>query len=66
MKLTQNADLDKYGYSVYGIGFNGRQSINFVIFGADITSSVHIDDQKKNILVLGEGLRQGLDDTALT
>ena len=31
-----------------------------------MTSSVHVDDKEKNILILGEGLTQGLDDTTLT
>ena len=35
------------------------------IFGADKSSSVHIDNKNKDILILGEGLRQGLDDTTL-
>ena len=38
---------------------------NVIIFGADMSSSVHIDN-KKNILILGEGPAQGLDDTTLT
>ena len=37
-----------------------------IIFGADMSSSVHIDNKKKDILILGEGSTQGLDDTALT
>ena len=45
---------------------------NVIIFGVDISSSVHIDNKKKDILVmnildiLGKGSTQGLDDTALT
>ena len=38
---------------------------NFIIFGADISSSVHVHNKGKNILILGEG-PQGLDDTTLT
>ena len=37
-----------------------------IIFGADMSSSVHIDNKKKDILILGEGSTQGLDDTILT
>ena len=33
--------------------------------GADISFSVHVDNQKKDILIIGEGPTQGLDDTAL-
>ena len=36
-----------------------------IIFGADMSSSVHIDNKKKDILILGEGSTQGLDDTTL-
>ena len=31
-----------------------------------MSSSVHIDNKKKDILILGEGPTQGLDDTTLT
>ena len=36
------------------------------IFGADMSSSVHIDNKGKDILILGEGPTQVLDDTPLT
>ena len=39
---------------------------NVIIFGADMSSYVHVDNKKKNILILGEGLTQGVDDTTLT
>ena len=70
--LTKNADIDKYGYSGYGIGFDRRSSFSFpgggfgqniLIFGADISSSAHIDNKKKDILVLGKGPTQGLEHT---
>ena len=69
-----NADLDKYQYSGYGIEFNSRSEFvlpdgslgkNVVTFGADISSSVHIDYKGKIILILGEGPTQGLHDTTL-
>ena len=68
--LTKNADIDKYGYSGYGIGFDRRSSFSFpsggfgqnvLIFGADMSSSAHIDNKKKDILVLGKGPTQGLE-----
>ena len=31
-----------------------------------MSSFVHVDNNKKNILVLGEGSRQGLNDTTIT
>ena len=39
---------------------------NAIIFGADMSSSVHVDNKGKHLLILGEGLTQELDDTALT
>ena len=38
---------------------------NAIIFGIDMSSSVHVNNEKKNILILGEG-PQGLDNTLLT
>ena len=34
-----------------------------VILGADMNSSVHIDNRGKDMLILSEGLMEGLDDT---
>ena len=68
--LTKNPDIDKYGYSGYGIGFDrkssfslpgGRMGQNVIIFGADMSSFVHIDNKKKDILVLGKGPAAGLE-----
>ena len=39
---------------------------NIIIFGADMSSSVHIDNKNKDIVTLGERTTQGLDDTTLT
>ena len=70
--LTKNADIDKYGYSGFGIGFDRRSSFSFpnggfgqnvLIFGADMNSSAHIDNKKKVIFVLGKGPTQGLEHT---
>ena len=36
---------------------------NVLIFGADMSSSAHIDNKKKDILVLGKGPTQGLEHT---
>ena len=38
---------------------------NVIIFGADTSLSVHIDNNGKDILILGEGPTQGLDDIAM-
>ena len=39
---------------------------NVLIFGADMSSSVRVDNKGKYIFILGEGPTQGLDDTTLT
>ena len=36
---------------------------NVIIFGVDMSSSIHIDNKKKDILVLGRGPTQGLEST---
>ena len=72
VKLTKNADIDKYGYSGYGIGFDRHGSFSFpgtglgrnvIIFGVDMSSSTKIDNRKKDILILGKGPTQGLEHT---
>ena len=45
---------------------DGRFGKNVIIFEADMSSSVLVDNKKKYILILGEGLKQGLYDTKLT
>ena len=73
--MTKNVNIDKYGYSGYGIGFDRKSSFSFsggglcqraLIFGVDMSSSAHIDDKKKYILVLGRGPTQGLQHTLIT
>ena len=39
---------------------------NTTMFGVDNSSLAHNDNKKKDILVLGEGPTQGLDDTTIT
>ena len=41
-------------------------SKNAISFGVDMCSSVHIDNKKKDILILGKGILQGLGETTLT
>ena len=70
--LTKNTNIDKYGCSSYGFGSDRKSSFwfpgggfgqNVLIFGADMSSSAHIDNKKKDILVLGKGPTQGLKHT---
>ena len=72
VKLTKNADIDKYGYSGYGIRFDrhGRFSFsgtrlgrNVIIFEVDMSSSRIIDNKKKHILSLWRGPTQELERT---
>ena len=39
---------------------------NVIIFGADMSSSVHVNIKAKGILILGEGPTRGSDGTILT
>ena len=39
---------------------------NVIIFRVDMSSSLHIDNKNKDILILAEGPIQRLDDTTLT
>ena len=39
---------------------------NVIIFGADMSSSSHIDNKGKDILVLGRGPTQGLGENSST
>ena len=64
VSLTKKADIDKYKYSGYGIGFDRHGSFSFlgiglgrnvIIFGVDMSSSTKIDNRKKDILILGKG-----------
>ena len=72
VKLTKNADIDKYGYSGYGIGFDRHGSFSFpgtglgknvIIFGVDMSSSTKIANRKKDILILGKGSTHELEQT---
>ena len=51
--LTKNANIDKYGHCGYGHGFDRRSSFSFpggrfgqnvLIFGANVSSSAHVDN----------------------
>ena len=60
MRLHWLSGFDRHGrFSFRGIGL-GR---NVIIFEVDISSSVHVDNKKKYILILGKGLTQALEHT---
>ena len=45
---------------------SGEWGKNVVIFCLDNSLSVHADNRKKDLLILGEGTTDGLDDTTIT
>ena len=72
--LKKNTDIEKYEYSGYGNGFDRKSSFpfpgtkfgqNILIFEVDMSSSVHIDNKGKDILVPGKGPTQGLERTLI-
>ena len=75
INLTKNDNLDKYKYTGYDIEFDSRSEIllrngsfakNVIIFRVNMSSSLHVDNKGKDILILVEGPTQGLDDPTLT
>ena len=68
--------FDNHRYYSYGIGFDARGSFSIlnccrfgksvIIFGGDRSSSVHIDYNKKYILILGKDPSEVFNDTTLT
>ena len=72
--MTNNPDVDKYFYSGYSIGIDIRVFIsisrdekckNVIIFGVVKSSSAYFDNKKDDILILGKGPTDGLDDTTI-
>ena len=81
MQITKNTDTSKYDYKGYGICFDERSEFghtiteggfvhttdarNVLIFGADMSFSVHKTNRANHIYVMGTGLTQGIHDTTL-
>ena len=72
--MTKNADTDKYKYQGHGIGFDllgifchldAENGKNVIILGVDMTNSKHANNKTKEVLVLGHGLIQKVDDTTI-
>ena len=65
VESTKHLDIDRYKYSEYSTGFDRKGFFslgneigrNVIIFGVDMSSSQHIDNKEKDILVLGKGPR---------
>ena len=81
MQITKNTDTSKYDYKGYGICFDEgnefahtitegghahtTEARNVLIFGADMSFSVHKTNKANHIYVMGTGLKQGIHDTTL-
>ena len=74
IKMTKNANTNKYKYQGHGIGFDSTGTFthpdgwvgkNVIIFGVDMTNSKHANNKIKDVLVLGLGLIQKIDDTTI-
>ena len=81
MQITENADTSKYNCKGYGICFDeggqfghtvtegGRahttNARNVLIFGADISFSVHATNRGNNIYVMDKELIQGINGTTI-
>ena len=71
VKLTKHIDVDLYKYSGYSIGFDWKWFFsigdeigrNVIMFEVNMSSSLHIDNKKKDILILGKDPTQGLEHT---
>ena len=74
INLTKNSDTDKYKYNGYDLGFDSKGSFshpsggygrNFITFGADLSSSSHVNIKTRSISVLGKDFIQGIDGTTI-
>ena len=72
-ELTKNANPNTYRYSNLRFDLcwecslpDGSMGKNVIIFEVNTSSSVHIDNKEKDVLILGKGPTLGLDDTTLT
>ena len=73
VRVTNNAEPNKYPHIGCGIGFDSHSHISLpndfgknVIFGVDMSSSVYPNRNNKDILILGKGKTKGVDYTTLT
>ena len=81
MEITKNADTSKYNYKGYGICFDEGNSFghtiregnfdhttnarNVLIFGVEMSSSVHATNRANHVYVMGKGFVQGINDTTI-
>ena len=74
IKFNRNPSFHKYCHSRYDIilAVRGTFSLsggwfgkNVILLSVEMSSSVHFDNKRKNILILGESQTQGIGDTTL-
>ena len=81
MQITKNTDTSKYDYKGYGICFDERSEFghtisegrfahttharNVLIFGIDMSFSVHATNRANHIYVMGKKIVQGINDTTI-
>ena len=72
--MTKNANIDKYNYYRYWIGFDRHGNFSFnnglgrnvIIFGVYMSSSIHVDNKGKDILILLIDPTHGIGEHSLT
>ena len=73
-KPGDNKYPNKYIYSGYGLRFDntgefthpqGRKARNIIIFGVDLSNSVHTTNQTQNILILDHALTQKVNNMTI-
>ena len=81
MQITKYTDTSKYNYKGYGICFDERSEFghtitegghahttdarNVLIFGADMSFSVHATNRANHVCLMGTDLTQGINDTTI-
>ena len=81
MKITKNTDSSKYNYNGYGLCFDEGSEFghtvrqgnfdrttnakNVIIFGADMSSIIHMTNRANNIYVMSQDFIQGINDTTI-
>ena len=74
VNLTEHVNIDQYKYSGHGIEFYRKGEFSFgsrgfgrnvIIFGADMSSSVHNNNKTRSILVLDKDFMQEIDGTTV-
>ena len=81
IQITKNADTSKYNYKGYGICFHEGGTFghtiteggfahttnarNVLIFGADMSFSVHATNRANHIYVMGKEFVQSINDTTI-